>query len=947
MPTINIWRGDAQPVPGVKRLTPSNLEIGDKLKVTINNKTFTYELPDDLAYDADVGYVPAAIAGFLVAMETFQETAPEFNELTWSSETTRVNGDDKVTAILVTGPDDGASFDLTATTADSGAFDVEVVVLQAGAAATNEKQIIQLPGTPSGGTFTLTFQGQTTGTIAYNASSSTVQTALEGLSNIAPGDIAVSGSAGGPWTVEFTGTYAGVDVGLISADGSSLTGASGVTVATTTQGSTTASEVWEVVVVFQAGSDDQYVLSVEDPDTLNVTNLVTTTQRTEYYIKQDFEATMPAGATVTIGEIETVGTETQTTITYRITFGGTWAGRDITLYGTSVYGSVESATVTTITAGGSAGSSEVQTVTITGGPTGGTFTLTFDGQTTSTIAYNASAATVETALEALSNITAVAVTKSGWVYTVTFSDPSGNVSQMTGSGSSLTGGTLTIATTQEAESGTNEKQLVSLTNSPQGGTFTLTFDGETTSGIAYNASASTVQTALEGLSTPVSGDFTVTGNAGGPWTVEFKQNYAATNVDLMTGSGASLTGAGTQTFVEADVTTPTGPNWANEAKNWSLGTAPADDEELVLQNSAISLKYGLSSAGITPDRVRQYASFTGEVGLPEWNPNGYREYRDTAWRLGTSGDGSNPILTIEVGEGTGSGSTLSRYNTGDKKTKLIVHRTGTSSDGNMPSLNWIGTHADNEVLVISGNVGVGAIKGQSATVKTLYLSYANSIASDADVVVGDGVTLGSIIKTGGVLVTSSGADFFENFAGDARIEGDDNLDEIIVHDGTVICNTSGIVGRYGTITGATKANPCVITSSAHGLSTGDKIRIASVGGMTELNQREFRVSVVDANSFQLVGENSSSHTTYTSGGTWGQCETVIVAGEGVLDFSRSPVARQVAVSIDVYGDESAVRDPNKKVTTLTYGTGEFAVTLHYTTRDANLGRDCIHIRRPV
>ena len=33
--------------------------------------------------------------------------------------------------------------------------------------------------------------------------------------------------------------------------------------------------------------------------------------------------------------------------------------------------------------------SEVQTVTITGTPTGGTFTLTFDGETTAAIAYNA------------------------------------------------------------------------------------------------------------------------------------------------------------------------------------------------------------------------------------------------------------------------------------------------------------------------------------------------------------------------------------------------------------------------------------------------------------------------------------------------------------------------------------------------------------------------------
>jgi hypothetical protein len=44
---------------------------------------------------------------------------------------------------------------------------------------------------------------------------------------------------------------------------------------------------------------------------------------------------------------------------------------------------------------------EVQRITITGTPTGGTFTLTFQGNTTAPIAYNASAATVVAALEAL------------------------------------------------------------------------------------------------------------------------------------------------------------------------------------------------------------------------------------------------------------------------------------------------------------------------------------------------------------------------------------------------------------------------------------------------------------------------------------------------------------------------------------------------------------------
>jgi len=89
-----------------------------------------------------------------------------------------------------------------------------------------------------------------------------------------------------------------------------------------------------------------------------------------------------------------------------------------------------------------AGTSEVQTVTITGGPTGGTFTLTFSGQTTTAIAYNAVGATVGTALNNLSNLDGVVVTgAAGGPYTVTFPVDMGNVPQMTASGAGLTGGT--------------------------------------------------------------------------------------------------------------------------------------------------------------------------------------------------------------------------------------------------------------------------------------------------------------------------------------------------------------------------------------------------------------------------------------------------------------------------------------------------------------------------
>ena len=69
-----------------------------------------------------------------------------------------------------------------------------------------------------------------------------------------------------------------------------------------------------------------------------------------------------------------------------------------------------------------------------------------------------------------------------------------------------------------------------------------------------------------------------------------------------------------------------------------------------------------------------------------------------------------------------------------------------------------------------------------------------------------------------------------------------------------------------TITGATQANPCVITSNGHGLVNGDRVYVTGVGGMTDLNNLEFLVAGKTTNTFQLSGINSTGYDAYSGGG---------------------------------------------------------------------------------
>lgn len=75
-----------------------------------------------------------------------------------------------------------------------------------------------------------------------------------------------------------------------------------------------------------------------------------------------------------------------------------------------------------------------------------------------------------------------------------------------------------------------------------------------------------------------------------------------------------------------------------------------------------------------------------------------------------------------------------------------------------------------------------------------------------------------------------------------------------------------------TISGATQANPVVITATAHGFNDGDEVYIADVAGMTELNGRNFLVANKATNTLELQdldGNNvdGTGYTAYSSGGT--------------------------------------------------------------------------------
>lgn len=104
--------------------------------------------------------------------------------------------------------------------------------------AASPSEVQTVSRTSTGGTVTFTFDGETTAATDASAAGLTaalLTTRLEALANVNPGDVVVTGSAGGPLTVTFGGQYVGENVPAMTVDNTSATGGT-VTIAQTTAG---------------------------------------------------------------------------------------------------------------------------------------------------------------------------------------------------------------------------------------------------------------------------------------------------------------------------------------------------------------------------------------------------------------------------------------------------------------------------------------------------------------------------------------------------------------------------------------------------------------------------------------------------------------------------------------------------------------------------------------
>lgn len=694
-----------------------------------------------------------------------------------------------------------------------------------------EVQKISLTGA-NAGTFTLSFDGQTTGALAFDATAAQVQSALNALTTVGGhgGNVSVERRDQGAGTVDYLVTFGGqfgnptlgLDVPSLSVAPAGFGGVVTTVVAPgglIGGGTTFLSAAGGTGVLRNLGGTSSWGLTrastitpTSTPITLASSSLVGTDAG-----QLNLDATISGGVALTkvgAGTLELQGVQANTNAGTTTVLGGQL---NLNKRATAANGAVPGALVIgddsgianaarvvgmapdqiannqsvtvnrsgQLTAGAPSAASEVQTVSYLADA--GTFTLTFAGQTTAAIPFNApatGAGSVQSALEALANIGAgnVAVSGSAGAYTVTFLGTlaNANLPQMF-AGSSLTtvGSLASAAVATTAHGFGNEVQIVTLASGGLSGSFTLNFaNSAVTNNVPVTTARASLQSALEGLSNVGAGNVQVLGPAsganGGAYYVFFRGNLSGANVPQMTAANGTLANGGAQYPAVGVAVATQSEGVGNDAQTLTLGTVTGGTYTLQL-GSQVSGNINATDTAATIQTILQAMT---SIGAGNVRVLGGATGSGAVYQVIFTGALANAdvaLLTVANNSLTGGAPTVTPATVREGGTEGVAALTVTDGNIALPagaSLSVTGltmqggTISGAGALNLSGNVLYNA-GGPSTVVTALNLTGGNRTfnvsdgASLRDLTLAGVISNGQLTKTGngGLALTNAGNTF--------------------------------------------------------------------------------------------------------------------------------------------------------------------------------------------
>ncbi len=324
-----------------------------------------------------------------------------------------------------------------------------------------------------------------------------------------------------------------------------------------------------------------------------------------------------------------------------------------------------------------------------------------------------------------------------------------------------------------------------------GDIFTLTITGGNgrTLAISFTATAGTVANVTAGLSVAWNASTdalaaAITAADDGPGnTITLTADTAGVAFEV---ASTTTDGGGndTQTLARAATTANSGPSeWRNVA-NWSTGALPGGGAGEDVYLGTATILYGLDQSGIG-NTLASLHTETARIGI---NPDSgelpvYLQIKATLVNIGQ-----------HIGPGTPTFTPPVNINTGATASTIIVHNAGTNSPATEPSVRLLAASASTNIEVRKGIVGLAYHDGETSTVGNIVVNYVANAAGDADVFIGEGVTLTNLTQKAGKCSLGSAVGTLALVEGGALTTfAAGTITTITVSGGTATLNSTGTI----------------------------------------------------------------------------------------------------------------------------------------------------------
>lgn len=256
---------------------------------------------------------------------------------------------------------------------------------------------------------------------------------------------------------------------------------------------------------------------------------------------------------------------------------------------------------------------------------------------------------------------------------------------------------------------------------------------------------------------------------------------------------ASITdgeGGAAPTLARIATTKNEGPKDWSSVDNWSTGAVPgaAGSQDVYIENHSADILYGLDQSGISNalDSLNFLASFTGKVGTNGFAgaAGAYLEIKATAVNIGAHN-----------GYGSPTGSGRIKLDLKATASTVTVDKTATPTDAGYgkAAVRLLADNAATVVNVRKGSVGIATEPGETTTIATVNVDYVSSVAGDADVYIGAGVTMTTLTQNGGDVIAQCAMTTANANAGTLLTTGSGAITTINANGATITSNSTGTV----------------------------------------------------------------------------------------------------------------------------------------------------------